>query len=233
VKDTIPKWFLGSQPGEVQISNKALREISRALDKAGIQDLDKALKWKGPDSMIIDLSDPLAARALREAKKDYPTHSMMSNRLGARQAESAQRVREKLNETLGKKVNTLDLKQDIINNAIEQASPLYEKAFAAPISKAALESSQLLHSPEFNRMYKKAVNALLNEGDATIIASNGRPEINMRILHEIKGYLGDQIRSATREGHRKHARMLKDMEKRLTHVLDESSPHYAQARQIY
>ncbi|WP_236829008.1 hypothetical protein [Bartonella schoenbuchensis] len=234
VKKTLPKWVRGSQPGEVQISNKALKEISRALDSAGIHDLDKALKWKGPDSMIIDLSDQLAARALREAKKDYPTHSIMSNRLGARQAESTQRVRERLNEALGEKVNTLDLKQDIINNAKREAEPLYEKAFTAPIAESVMKDLQLLEdSPAFNDARKKAIAGLLNVGDETVIANRENPEMSMRILHRIKGGIDNQIKLALKEDNQTHAADLMNVKERLLRVLDTSSPHYTQARKFY
>ncbi|OPB29489.1 hypothetical protein BWD121_006650 [Bartonella sp. WD12.1] len=234
VKKTLPKWVRGSQPGEVQISNKALKEISRALDNAGIHDLDKALKWKGSDSMIIDLSDQLAARALREAKKDYPTHSIMSNRLGARQAESTQRVRERLNETLGKKVNTLDLKQDIINTAKREAEPLYEKAFTAPIAESVMKDLQLLEeSPAFNDARKKAIAGLLNVGDETVIANRKNPEMSMQILHRIKGDIDNQIKLALREDNQTHAADLMNVKERLLRVLDTSSPHYTQARKFY
>ncbi|AQX30968.1 hypothetical protein [Bartonella schoenbuchensis] len=234
VKKTLPKWVRGSQPGEVQISNKALKEISRALDSAGIHDLDKALKWKGPDSMIIDLSDQLAARALREAKKDYPTHSTMSNRLGARQAESTQRVRERLNEALGEKVNTLDLKQDIINNAKREAEPLYEKAFTAPIAESVMKDLQLLEdSPAFNDARKKAIAGLLNVGDETVRANRKNPEMSMRILHRIKGDIDNQIKLALREDNQTHAADLMNVKERLLRVLDTSSPYYTQARKFY
>ncbi|ENN93791.1 hypothetical protein [Bartonella bovis] len=234
VKNTLPKWVRGSQPGEVQISNKALKEISRALDSAGIHDLDKALKWKGPDSMIIDLSDQLAARALREAKKDYPTHSIMSNRLGARQAESVQRVRERLNETLGEKVNTLDLKQDIINTAKREAEPLYEKAFTTPIAESVMKDLQNLEkSPAFNEARKKAIAGLLNVADETVMANDKNPELSMRILHRIKGDIDNQIKLAFREDNQTHAADLMNVKERLLRVLDTSSPHYTQARKFY
>ncbi|WP_051101982.1 hypothetical protein [Bartonella schoenbuchensis] len=234
VKDTFPKWVRGSQPGEVKISNKALREIIRSLDDVGIQDLEKALKWKGPDSMIIDLSDHLAARAFREAKLNLDTHSIMKGNLGARQAESVQRVRERLNETLGEKVNTLDLKQDIINNAKREAEPLYEKAFTAPIAESVMKDLQLLEdSPAFNDARKKAIAGLLNVGDETVIANRENPEMSMRILHRIKGGIDNQIKLALREDNQIHASDLMNVKERLLRVLDTSSPHYTQARKFY
>ncbi|WP_244591432.1 hypothetical protein [Bartonella bovis] len=234
LKDTLPKWVGKGQPNDIKISNKALSKISRALDDVGIHDLEKALKWKGPDSMIIDLSDHLAARALREAKLNPDTHSIMKGNLGARQAESAQRVRERLNETLGKKVNTLDLKQDIINNAKREAEPLYEKAFTAPIAESVAKDLQLLEeSPAFNDARKKAIAGLLNVADETVIANRENPELSMRILHRIKGDIDNQIKLALREDNQTHASDLMNVKERLLRVLDTSSPHYTQARRFY
>ncbi|ENN93985.1 hypothetical protein [Bartonella vinsonii] len=217
-----------------KISNRALRDVSQTLGDEGVDKLERALKQRGPDSMIIDLHDGLAARAFRAAKKDHDTYSLISNRLGARQDASITRVRDGLTDVMGPKVDTLDLKQEIIKQAQKKAEPFYERAKASPISNAVREDlSRLQETPAFQKAYKKAIAQMPNEVDATVIGNNGYPKLNMRILHKMKEVLDDQINSARIKGKWGYARDLTDFKQRILDVLDTSSPDYAKARKIY
>lgn len=76
LKNTVGKLFGKTEPvtqgvekEAFQISDRALRDVSRALGDEGVDKLEMALKQRGPDSMIIDLHDGLAARAFKAAKK--------------------------------------------------------------------------------------------------------------------------------------------------------------------
>ncbi|UNF39532.1 hypothetical protein [Bartonella krasnovii] len=217
-----------------QISNRALRDVSRALGDEGVNKLERALRQRGPDSMIIDLHEGLAARAFRAAKKDHDTYSLISNRLNERQYASDKRVSDALTEVLGPKVDTLNLKEEIIKQAQKKAEPFYERAKASPISNADREDlSRLQETPAFQKAYKKAIAQMPNEVDATVIGSNGYPKLNMRILHKMKEVLDDQINAARIKGKRGYARDLTDFKQRILDILDTSSPDYAKARKIY
>ncbi|WP_019218675.1 hypothetical protein [Bartonella florencae] len=217
-----------------QISDRALRDVSRTLGDEGVDKLERALKQRGPDSMIIDLHDGLATRAFKAAKKDHDTYSLISNRLNERQDASALRVKDALTDVMGPKVDTLNLKQEIIKQAQKKAEPFYESAKASPISNAVREDlSRLQETPAFQKAYKKAIAQMPNEADATVIGSNGYPKLNMRILHKMKEVLDDQINSARIKGKWGYARDLTDFKQRILDVLDTSSPEYIKARKIY
>ncbi|ACS51283.1 hypothetical protein Bgr_10180 [Bartonella grahamii as4aup] len=217
-----------------QISDRALRDVSQTLGDEGVDKLERALKQRGPDSMIIDLHDGLATRAFKAAKKDYDTYSLVSNRLNERQGASALRVKDALTDVMGPKVDTLNLKQEIIKQAQKKAEPFYERAKASPISNAiSKDLSRLQETPAFQKAYKKAIAQMPNEADATVIGSNGYPKLNMRILHKMKEVLDDQIKSARIKGKWGYARDLTDFKQRILDVLDTSSPDYAKARKIY
>ncbi len=217
-----------------QVSDRALRDVSQALGDEGVDKLERALKQRGPDSMIIDLHDGLATRAFEAAKKDHDTYSLISNRLNERQDASALRVKDALTDVMGPKVDTLNLKQEIIKQAQKKAEPFYERAKASPISNAAREDlSRLQENPAFQKAYKKAIARMPNEADATVRGSNGYPKLNMRILHKMKEVLDDQINSARIKGKQGYARDLTLFKQRILDVLDTSSPDYAKARKIY
>nr|WP_246054708.1 hypothetical protein [Bartonella massiliensis] len=217
-----------------QISNRALRDVSRTLGDEGVDKLESALRQRGLDSMIIDLHDGLSARAFRAAKKDSDTYSLISNRLNERQDASATRVKDALTEAMGAKVDTLDLKKEIIKQAQKKAEPFYERAKASPISNAVREDlSRLQETPAFQKAYKKAIAQMPNEVDANVIGSNGYPKLNMRILHKMKEVLDDQINAARIKGKWGYARDLTDFKQRILDVLDTSSPDYTKARKIY
>ncbi|WP_375706764.1 hypothetical protein [Bartonella sp. AA126HLJHH] len=217
-----------------QVSDRALRDVSQTLGDEGVDKLERALKQRGPDSMIIDLHDELAKRAFKAAKKDHDTYSLISNRLNERQDASALRVKDALTDVMGPKVDTLNLKQEIIKQAQKKAEPFYERAKASPISNAVREDlSRLQETPAFQKAYKKAIAQMPNEADATVIGSNGYPKLNMRILHKMKEVLDDQINSARIKGKQGYARDLTLFKQRILDVLDTSSPDYAKARKIY
>ncbi|WP_375681443.1 hypothetical protein [Bartonella sp. AP60NXGY] len=217
-----------------QVSDRALRDVSQTLGDEGVDKFERALKQRGPDSMIIDLHDELAKRAFKAAKKDHDTYSLISNRLNERQDASALRVKNALTDVMGPKVDTLDLKQEIIKQAQKKAEPFYERAKASPISNAVREDlSRLQETPAFQKAYKKAIAQMPNEADATVIGSNGYPKLNMRILHKMKEVLDDQINSARIKGKQGYARDLTLFKQRILDVLDTSSPDYAKARKIY
>ncbi|WP_375632564.1 hypothetical protein [Bartonella sp. AA74HLJMH] len=217
-----------------QVSDRALRDVSQTLGDEGVDKLERALKQRGPDSMIIDLHDGLATRAFKAAKKDHDTYSLISNRLNERQDASALRVKDALTDVMGPKVDTLNLKQEIIKQAQNKAEPFYERAKASPISNAVSKDlSRLQETPAFQKAYKKAIARMPNEADATVIGSNGYPKLNMRILHKMKEVLDDQINSARIKGKWGYARDLTDFKQRILDVLDTSSPDYAKARKIY
>ncbi|WP_375628461.1 hypothetical protein [Bartonella sp. TT67HLJMS] len=217
-----------------QISDRALRDVSQTLGDEGVDKLERALKQRGPDSMIIDLHDGLAKRAFKAAKKDHDTYSLISNRLNERQDASALRVKDALTDVMGPKVDTLNLKQEIIKQAQKKAEPFYERAKASPISNAVSKDlSRLQETPAFQKAYKKAIAQMPNEADATVIGSNGYPKLNMRILHKMKEVLDDQINSARIKGKQGYARDLTLFKQRILDVLDTSSPDYAKARKIY
>ncbi|WP_074380629.1 hypothetical protein [Bartonella doshiae] len=241
LKNTVGKLFGKTEPvtqgvekEAFQISNRALRDVSQTLGDKGVDKLERALKQRGPDSMIIDLHDGLAARAFEAAKKDSDTYSLVSNRLGARQDASALRVKDALTDVMGPKVDTLNLKQEIIKQAQKKAEPFYERAKASPISNAVRGDLSLLQeTPAFQKVYKKAIAQMPNKADATVSGSNGYPKLNMRILHKMKEVLDDQINSARIKGKWGYARDLTDFKQRILDVLDTSSPDYAKARKIY
>ncbi|WP_375619317.1 hypothetical protein [Bartonella sp. TS25HLJMH] len=241
LKNTVGKLFGKTEPitqavekEAFQISDRALRNVSQTLGDEGVDKLERALKQRGPDSMIIDLHDGLAARAFEAAKKDPDTYSLVNNRLGARQDASALRVKDALTDVMGPKVDTLNLKQEIIKQAQNKAEPFYERAKASPISNAVSKDlSRLQETPAFQKAYKKAIARMPNEADATVIGSNGYPKLNMRILHKMKEVLDDQINSARIKGKWGYARDLTDFKQRILDVLDTSSPEYIKARKIY
>ncbi|USP02859.1 hypothetical protein [Bartonella taylorii] len=241
LKNTVGKLFGKTEPvtqgvekEAFQISDRALRDVSQTLGDEGVDKLERALKQRGPDSMIIDLHDELATRAFKAAKKDYDTYSLVSNRLNERQGASALRVKDALTDVMGPKVDTLNLKQEIIKQAQNKAEPFYERAKASPISNAVSKDlSRLQETPAFQKAYKKAIAQMQNEADATVSGSNGYPKLNMRILHKMKEVLDDQIKSARIKGKWGYARDLTDFKQRILDVLDTSSPDYAKARKIY
>ncbi|WP_375627862.1 MULTISPECIES: hypothetical protein [unclassified Bartonella] len=241
VKKTAEKLFGKTEPitqgvekEAFQISDRALRDVSQTLGDEGVDKLERALKQRGPDSMIIDLHDELAKRAFKAAKKDHDTYSLISNRLNERQDASALRVQDALTDVMGPKVDTLNLKQEIIKQAQKKAEPFYERAKASPISNAVSKDlSRLQETPAFQKAYKKAIAQMPNEADATVIGSNGYPKLNMRILHKMKEVLDDQIKSARIKGKQGYARDLTLFKQRILDVLDTSSPDYAKARKIY
>ncbi|WP_406604457.1 hypothetical protein [Bartonella gliris] len=241
LKNTVGKLFGKTEPvtqsvekEAFQISDRALRDVSQTLGDEGVDKLERALKQRGPDSMIIDLHDGLATRAFKAAKKDYDTYSLVSNRLNERQGASVLRVKDALTDVMGPKVDTLNLKQEIIKQAQKKAEPFYERAKASPISNAVSKDlSRLQETPAFQKAYKKAIAQMPNEADATVIGSNGYPKLNMRILHKMKEVFDDQINSARIKGKWGYARDLTDFKQRILDVLDTSSPDYAKARKIY
>nr|WP_273759643.1 hypothetical protein [Bartonella sp. ML70XJBT.G] len=161
LKKTAEKLFGKTEPVEKEafhISDRALRDVSQTLGDEGVDKLERALKQRGPDSMIIDLHDGLATRAFKAAKKDHDTYSLVSNRLNERQGASALRVKDALTDVMGPKVDTLNLKQEIIKQAQKKAEPFYERAKASPISNAVSKDlSRLQETPAFQKAYKKAI----------------------------------------------------------------------------
>ncbi|UNF41117.1 hypothetical protein MNL09_02830 [Bartonella krasnovii] len=153
--------------------------------------------------------------------------------MNERQYASDKRVSDALTEVLGPKVDTLNLKEEIIKQAQKKAEPFYERAKASPISNADREDLSRLQETPHSKSIQKAIAQMPNEVDATVIGSNGYPKLNMRILHKMKEVLDDQINAARIKGKRGYARDLTDFKQRILDILDTSSPDYAKARKIY
>ncbi|MCL6230016.1 hypothetical protein [Bartonella bilalgolemii] len=216
------------------ISPKALKEVSHSLGDDVMGTLEQTLKRRGPDSMIIDLHDGLAARAFEAAQKDHDAYSIVRNRLGARQNETYRRIDDGITRVLGPKVNTNDLQQEIINRAKAKADPLYEKAKAMPIAKTAQEELRILQkTPAFQDASEKALVRVLNDLDSKVLARNGHQQSDMQLLIKAKEALDDKINSAQLKGENGYARDLIKIKQRLLSILDSASPEYAQARKIY
>ncbi|WP_407966017.1 hypothetical protein [Bartonella sp. C271] len=216
------------------ISPKALKEVSHSLGDDVMGTLEETLKRRGPDSMIIDLHDGLAARAFEAAQKDHDAYSIVRNRLGARQNETYRRIDDGITRVLGPKVNTNDLQQEIISRAKAKADPLYEKAKAMPIAKTAQEELRILQkTPAFQDASEKALVRVLNDLDSKVLARNGHQQSDMQLLIKAKEALDDKINSAQLKGENGYARDLIKIKQRLLSVLDSASPEYAQARKIY
>ncbi|OPB31568.1 hypothetical protein [Bartonella sp. AR 15-3] len=223
-----------TQPATHGISPKALREIRHSLGDDVMDNLEQTLKRRGPDSMIIDLHDGLAARAFEAAQKDHDAYSIVRNRLGARQNETYRRIDDGITRVLGPKVNTNDLQQEIINRAKAKAGPLYEKAKAMPIAKTVQEKLRILQKrPAFQDASEKALVRVLNDLDSKVLASNSSPQLDMRLLHKAKEVLDDKINSAAIKGERGYSRELMNVKQELLDVLETSSPGYAKARNLY
>ncbi|WP_144753940.1 hypothetical protein [Bartonella saheliensis] len=216
------------------ISERALREVSQTLGDEGVDKLERALRQRGPDAMMIDLHDDLATRAFKAAEKDSDASTLIRNRLNERQDASGARVKNALIEIMGPKDNTRTLEEAILTKAQKETQPFYERAKAAPLAKAAREELSLLQEkPAFQKAYQKAIAQMPKQAEETVHGSNKYAKLNMPILQKMKEVLEDQINVATLKGEWNTARDLRDVKQRLLSSLETSSPDYAKARKIY
>lgn len=222
-------------------ASRAEQAFGRAMGSDAVSDPVAALAAKGPEAMPMDLGPNLQRQAGALAATPGRGQEIIRSAIADRQAGAGARVSQSLDEVLGRPVDTIARADEIIARRSQAAKPLYDAAYAKPVPFTR-ELEDLLRRPAVGKALKKAQGLAADEGipsrqwfanisDDGTVALKNVPDV--RQLDLTKRALDDMISSAQRQGNNNEARIYTQLKNRLTDLVDEAVPEYAQARAAF
>jgi hypothetical protein len=202
-------------------------------DGQSLDQLRKAL-LEAPAGVPVSVADNaspgvqslLSGAALTPGKAQKVVTETMEQRLG----EQGGRVRDAVAQSAGPRQYAVELAEEIKNNRWAKAAPLYQEAFkAGRVTNPRV--AEILKDPDADMQaaYREAMKIAKRE--KVELAPIDAPD--MRTLDYLKRGLDGEIDRGFKSGNSANAASLKKLRNELVGIMDEQSPAYRQARQVY
>lgn len=219
--------YAGRKLGDTP-KDQAVRALRSAAEAEGI-DADDALRILddlGPNATLADLGENFRLLARGATDQAGGFKASATSAMNARQMGQQQRLLDAAEVAAGQKAGNFNVaRQVLIESRKAKASPLYESAFLEDIALNP-ELLSVLERPAMKAALNKAAKLAANEGDDV-------GENLLKKIHYAKMNLDDQIGAAVRAGSGNKARILTSLKNDLLAQVDELSPDYAEARQLF
>lgn len=208
--------------------SQAERVLRKAAESEGL-DADMviaAYKKLGPEGLLADTGDNFRYMARGAADELGPFKAKARGLLESRQMGSSQRMIDAAQQTMGSNADEFgDAIKLMMKERGAKSTPLYEKAWAEGISQSD-ELAALLERPSMKRAMGGAVNLAKDMGDD--------PKDNLlKTLHYAKMSLDSRIEPLLRSGSNTKARSLITLKNELLGMMDDASPSYKEARNVF
>lgn len=210
------------RPSENVAGAKVLDAATRdAIDLPAAQ---AALGEMGPSAMIADLGPNLQRQAGAVAATPGEGQQIVRTAIRERDQAAGQRLGQAADTALGDNQDLMALASEIANRRRNIASPLYERAYAAPF-KPSKTIQGLLNTPAGKSAVKYAEKLSENEGVPF--------QLDVRGLDLVKRSLDDMIELGRRSGSNNEARIISSLRDRIIGEVDKAVPVYAEARKAF
>lgn len=243
VADKTTKKFTNKAEQELARQLSARPDLANQLTRAELMNTasrNTGIKLTLPEMLAQSSSDPLLAQQAVVGSNPM-TAGRMAQMYAARSGTPQQagqieaqlmRLAQQLDPTVGSYDDAAravigqadEASRNITRQLSEQARPLYDAAYQASLKTddAVLQNPLIqsaLQKVRSNPVFAQEI------GDA--------PDNSIRALDAVKRSLDDMAETANRQGNRNEARLIQNARTQLLQAMDEASPAYAQARQIY
>jgi hypothetical protein len=211
------KLFTATKPQDI---------LARRLPAGQTADLLEQLKTATPDSPVIlpDIAgDEVRGLTRAVGKVSGGARDVVTDALEGRSTKAVERVSNQLAKDISNVDSYFGNLDDIAKARSEVAAPLYEKAFSKGIILDKAANKEL-----FRKIAPDIKSARTNFRIGDEIADN-----SIVMLDKAKQSLDDKIGAAIRQGERQQARALGQIKSDLVSKLDELSPDYKKARQVF
>ena len=207
--------------------SQAVEVLQRVADDAGltVDDIVEQYKKLGADGSLVDVDENF--RGLMRALSDRSGTAKREARnvLESRQLDSVDRLIAKIEKTTGKKAGEFgDTVKSLKAERVEKASPLYDESWAAQPSQEMLDLAA--SRPSLKSALKKGERLASDEGEDVT-------DSLFRQFHYAKMAIDDSVGKAVRAGNGNQARVLIKLKNDLLEAMDNASPSYKQARDLY
>lgn len=244
------------------IAGSASAKLARAIkdDALDAPKIQQRLDELGPDATLADLGPNLRTQAEAVAAAPGPGQKIVLDAMTGRADAAGGRIEGALDQHLGPSVNPTELAEQIVSRRKGAAAPVYNEAYATPITstpeisavldtpfgKIALQKAQTLAKSDtesplgmFAPAAKTNVGAKMTAAEyqdwlaANAAGKPSTPQVDVRGLDLVKRALDDMHDQASRAGAGNRARVIDNLRKKLTTAVDAQAPKYAQARDIF
>lgn len=243
--------------GSSGLDKGSLSRLSRAVADDGLDPsmLGQRMRELGPDAMLMDAGPNLQQQAGALAATPGRGQEVVRSALDARQAGSAGRIGNALDDALGQSADTLALANDIVTQRAAAARPLYSRAYEEGADGVwSTELERMAGSPMFSDAMRSAATrgqdrAVLDgfgsfnprvsaTPDGRIVfnqtKAGGSPLYpDLQYWDYVKRELDDIAGAAARAGKREEAGIASNLSSRLRTELDNAVPSYRAAREAY
>lgn len=217
---------------------QAVRNVITALEADDLSPADalRRLDELGPDAVLADVGENIAATARGASGQQGRARSIASSFLRDRQQGQSQRLMQGAAEGVTDSAGAFDPNDfrkgflSFMTRRQSDSAPLYEQAFSSPLQVT--ETLQaLLERPAMKSAMRRGARYLQNEGGGAG---------HVRLLDYAKQALDDDIGTAIRAGNRNQARILTRLKRDFLDEIDtqlgNGNPEnsvYRQAREMY
>ncbi len=193
-------------------------------------DIQTRLQALGPKATIADVDDVFARAADVAASRLGPQSKNVAALL-RRDETQFSRLMEPIKRTLGGQEQAIQTAGQLKQLRMDQSSPLYEQAFAKGINITS-KLKDLLSRPESVKAWKKVQQVGKSDPDVDV-ALMGKGEPSLRGMQEITEHLADRASALVHQRKNKQARIIGNLRRAILRELDDQSPQFRQARDLW
>lgn len=217
--------------------NQAMRLIRDRADDAGLAVDDVVQRYRdlGPDGTLMDVDENLRLLGRTLSDQSGPMKREARNLLESRQAGQIDRLKAATRGAISGD-DAVDTVKALIAERSAKAGPLYERAMTASPTDDMINLAQ--NRPSLAKALTAGRRLAADMGDAVdtpMVTTNGKPSpvYDFKQFHYAKMALDNDIDRFMRSGDSVKARAAMTLKKDLLGMMDQASPDYAQARQIF
>lgn len=213
-----------SAPREAQNLARALRD-----DDVPIDQVNRRLAETGPGAMVMDLGPNLQSQAGAIASVPGPGQRVVRDAVATRSRGAPARVQADVDATIGTSPEIGALRETIVQQQQQAATPLYDAIRDVPI-EAPAQLRSILQRPQGQQAIRNAVDMAANDGYHFPTSGN---VMTVGLADYIKRALDDIASASARAGRNNEARTARNMARAITSSVDRLEPRYRQARDAF
>jgi hypothetical protein len=204
---------------------RGTQKVTQALQDDGFDTVESVRARAaelGDEALVADLGANTQSTLATYGNRQGPGRQQMIETLQARNDGASGRVQNAIDDTI--EMNSKTGKQnltEIEQAAKEKAQPLYDKAYATPITEVSPELAGLMTNPLVQKAMKEARKSMPGK------------ELNVKFLHETLKSLGDEIGKAQRKGASSRSIALTELKNGLKAEIERITPEFAEAQKIW
>lgn len=217
--------------------NEAKRLIREAAESSGLKADEIVARYErlGPEGLLMDTDDNFRKLVRGMADKMGPVSRQARGALENRQFGQVNRLVREIEDASGLAADDfIQGTRAIAQRRAEQAGPLYRQAFGA--SEPSQAMLDLAERPSLKSALSRAKRMAADEGELiTRVNEEGVEEVvpTFQAFHFAKMAIDDEISDVLRRGRRSEARSLIKLKNELLEEMDEVSPDYRMARELF